>query len=116
MTRFYGGMVICVLFDLLLLALTLLDRLRQSRLRKSVGQVKEMEIEKSDSVAHPSHESDTEDEIVSAFTKALDNQKLRLRFEFKHLCLTTNEGTPILSDISGKINPGKVTAVMGPSG
>lgn len=114
-----------MVFDVLLLCLTAFLWFTEKKKRVNVSKLisrTDKEKESEDGVSN--------DEIIDAFTKALDNQKLRLRcknirllhfifimiVEFKNLQLKTKEGTVILDNVSGKIVSGKLTAIMGPSG
>ncbi|TPX35213.1 hypothetical protein SmJEL517_g02343 [Synchytrium microbalum] len=54
-------------------------------------------------------------QLVNAFRRGLEGHKLSLRFDFKNVTLVRN-GRPILTQVSGHIMPGKLTAILGPSG
>lgn len=53
-------------------------------------------------------------EVLNGFHRAQDNRDLSLRFEFEKLSLTLPSGKTILSGVTGKISPGRVTVIMGP--
>jgi ABC-type multidrug transport system fused ATPase/permease subunit len=62
--------------------------------------------------------------LIQAFDKGLDHQKLFMRYancflicryDFKDLGFKV-KGATVLRGVSGRIQPGKLTAIMGPSG
>jgi ABC-type multidrug transport system fused ATPase/permease subunit len=55
-------------------------------------------------------------DLLTGYHRAQDNMDLSLTFDFEMLSLTLPSGKTILSGITGRIVPGKVTVIMGPSG
>lgn len=53
--------------------------------------------------------------LLQVFSESINNQKLRLRFDFKNLGLKQGKKV-ILDNVSGTIKSGRLTAIMGPSG
>ncbi|KND05205.1 uncharacterized protein SPPG_00865 [Spizellomyces punctatus DAOM BR117] len=55
--------------------------------------------------------------LVKGFSRALGGRTdLSMNFKFRNLSLVLPDGKPILSGVTGEIRPGRMTAIMGPSG
>lgn len=128
---YYGPVIACVFIDLFL-AIILYYKYRVETIRRkrvSVIVVKEgnkesnkvdAEVERSDatSIAVNVDANDIPNDslLIQAFGKGLGHQKLFMRYDFKDLGFKVKGGPTVLHGVSGQIRPGKLTAIMGPSG
>ena len=145
---FYGGLVITLLLDLLMLALFLWGRLRleparTKRARAAIrarygrrggggdgaapppspvaggggGGYTALELDGDEPGAPPPPTPRcAKSELNTAFARCNAGMKLRLQFSQLGLTLPPPLRRTILRGVSGEIHPGRVTAVMGPSG
>ncbi|KAI8908049.1 hypothetical protein EDD86DRAFT_239760 [Gorgonomyces haynaldii] len=54
--------------------------------------------------------------IIDAFKKSMNGEDISIKLKFQNMSLTLPNGLTILNGVTGEINPGRFTAIMGPSG
>jgi hypothetical protein len=128
--RYYGGVLIAVLLDLVLGAMYLFYKYKtKRRLRFNAlpqGQSLQMDDMEANDLRKPTSLDDdsssfeipatSNSTLVSGFRQLMNNQKVQVNFEFRDLQVKLKTGKTILENVSGEINSGCVTAIMGPSG
>ncbi|KAJ3413486.1 hypothetical protein HDV05_007931 [Chytridiales sp. JEL 0842] len=134
----YGLLVIVLVFDLLIAALLLSQRIAELRraqlpwfailpthvqrwfkLLSAGGETtakteSKKKKKKKENAGDNALESKTS--LVSAFKKSFHSTPLDLELKFERLSLTLPNGNRILQGVTGKIVSGRMTAIMGPSG
>lgn len=112
---YYGGLVICAILDVILVILILLVKRMEALKRvKTLGKRKD-ELPLADDY----HDQKTENYLLRAFSKGFNFQKLSMRFTFENMSYTQGKGDKaktIIQNVNGCIRPGRLTAIMGPSG
>ena len=146
MRRYYGGLLFCFVLDVAMVLLFYLVRFRieptLSRRRRAAWQMKrdaatsqgEDGFELLPNLAYSSSESmkdggaytdlknvelttaSSKEILESGFRKCNMGIRLDLKFDGMTLTLPAPQNKTILSNVSGRIRPGRVTAIMGPSG
>ena len=145
MRRYYGGLLFCFLFDIVIVLLFYLVKYRiepaLSRRRREAWQMKrdvaasqgEDGFELLPNLGYPSaaalkdggNYTEMKRELTTASSKQILESgfrkcnmgiRLDLKFDGMTLTLPAPQNKTILSNVSGRIRPGRVTAIMGPSG
>ncbi|KAL7748707.1 hypothetical protein RI367_005860 [Sorochytrium milnesiophthora] len=117
---YYGGLVICGVLDAVLVIVMLSFRYMHRR-RAARGAVEEpmlltkMFMEEDIEVGQQATKANAQ--LVRAFQRAMDGSKLFMNFRFEALGLCLSKGKKtILDGVTGSIQAGRITAIMGPSG
>ncbi|TPX35033.1 hypothetical protein SmJEL517_g02426 [Synchytrium microbalum] len=133
---FYGGMVFCLLIDLVMIGaffyLRSIERKRVKKLEKGFSakasrrrshlahsmfnatQIRPgVALDDGSSVAPGLKDVSV---LVDAFKRGMNHQELAIGFKFEDMGCTLKTGKVILQGVTGEIKPGRLTAIMGPSG
>lgn len=124
--RFYGGILLCVLIDFLIIAYVFYVKAQESkRDGKPISTLLPASLQKRLSKRKPSGEksiallkdsSGSMSGLENGFKKGLNGEKVSMNFVFDKMKLQIAGGLNILSDVSGSILGGRMIAIMGPSG
>ncbi|KAJ3286336.1 hypothetical protein HDU79_006575, partial [Rhizoclosmatium sp. JEL0117] len=108
----YGFLIIIAVVDIILvLVYFILRRLESRRLNKQETEQENKKALGADDIQRNILA------LTAGFHKGLDGRTdLQMNYEFDDLSLTLPDGKAILQSVSGSINAGKMTAIMGPSG
>ncbi|TPX47429.1 hypothetical protein SeMB42_g03315 [Synchytrium endobioticum] len=133
---FYGGVIFCVLIDLLLVSAFLwLRRVERGRIKKLEKGFSAKASRRRSRLAHSSFNATAirpgvalddgssiapglkdVSVLVDAFKRGMNHQELAIGFKFDDMGCTLKTGKVILQGVTGEIKPGRLTAIMGPSG
>jgi ABC-type transport system involved in cytochrome bd biosynthesis fused ATPase/permease subunit len=111
---YYGPLIACLIIDLVLAAILYAKIRMENKLKlKTIIQpvTNKVDTEEETTVEIPKGD----DLLIEAFDKGLDHQKLFMRYDFENLGFKVKD-TTVLQGVTGQIRPGKLTAIMGPSG
>jgi ABC-type multidrug transport system ATPase subunit len=103
------------LADFIIIAIALYMKIIESKKKALALKAAKLSMENIAKSIEESESSKGISALLKVFSDSINNQKLRLRFDFKTLGLKQGKKV-ILDNVSGTIKAGRLTAIMGPSG
>ncbi|KAJ3322310.1 hypothetical protein HDV06_003204 [Boothiomyces sp. JEL0866] len=100
-----NGIIACLLLDLLLIGLIIRQRSIEKK-RTFIDSFKTTTREKQK----------VNLKLADTFKKSMNGKLFQMHFKFQNLGYDLPDGRRLLQNVSGKIEGGKMTAIMGPSG
>jgi ABC-type multidrug transport system fused ATPase/permease subunit len=137
--RDFSGVLACVLIDSILFIIVILvrsiklvdgekkklihhesdndqqDIKEKSILNSPFGLARKVTFSKKPKKEKISSEFENQD-IIDAFKSSMNGHDIRIHLKFHDMTLTLPSGLTILDRVTGEIEPGRFTAIIGPSG